>query len=138
MEAPDRKSYVSVNEPLMAILFMAQNEKKRGAGKVCILLDNTEVIQSRINCGNWVVKAILTKPQKGMRNMLARQCRQGDLFYKLLKNLAELCSYLCVLWKAELYRNKIGYFIKEAKEFSRKRIEKRYTIQFLSKRKLIR
>ena len=86
MEAPDRKSYVSVNEPLMAILFMAQNEKKRGAGKVCILLDNTEVIRSRINCGNWV-KAILMKPQKGMRNMLVRQCRQGDLFLQIVKEL---------------------------------------------------
>lgn len=56
-----------------------------------------------------VVKAILTRSQMEMRDMLLTNGGKAILCYKVAKNLAELCSYSNVLWKIKLANNETGY-----------------------------
>ena len=49
----------------------------------------------------------------GNKERVTGQWRKGNPCYKLAKNLAELCLFPSVLWKAGLVSDKIGYSAEE-------------------------
>ena len=59
----------------------------------------------------WMLKLLLVKAQKEMRNMLLENLREGDPRHIVTESLAELCP--TVMWKAELVNDKIGRLAEE-------------------------
>lgn len=47
-----------------------------------------------------MLKVLLVKAQKEMRNMLLENLRKGDVCYTVAESLAEFCP--TVMWKSEL------------------------------------
>ena len=60
----------------------------------------------------WVLKVLLAKSQKEMRNIIGNW-RKGSLGNIVAESLAEVCS--TVMWKAEFVSDELGYL---AEEFS--------------------
>lgn len=66
------------------------------------------------------VKPVLLIFQTERRNMLSDNREKGNPCYKVAINLAELCLYSSVLWKAEMISNEIVYI---AEQVSKQGIE---------------
>ena len=66
----------------------------------------------------WTLKGHSGEVSDGSEEHIIRNWREGDLCYKVGKNLAELCS--SVLWKVEFMNDKTGYL---AEEISKQSVE---------------
>ena len=50
--------------------------------------------------------------------LVIRQWRNGDPYYKGFENLAELCSHSSILWKVKLVSDKVGYLTEQVSKQS--------------------
>ena len=106
------KAYILENGPLKVILVRAQKEKRSAVEKASVFLDYLSNPEQNIG-RNMDGKGHSNEVSDGNKKYTIENWGEGNLCYKVTKDLAELCSYPRVLWKVELVGDEIGYLAEE-------------------------